>query len=109
VCVSLTILNGGLGILLGASQPNRRRAIILGVVAFFVLTFFMGTSGLSLANPTRFALITYFAPLETEGMDTLPSISISREAILTIIWGIGELIALFALVWTWLHRQEKTV
>jgi len=109
VCLSLTILNGGLGLLLGASQPNRRRAIILTIIAFVIFSVFIGSSSLTLASPIRWELITYFIPIETEGLEELPDLGITKEVILTIVWGIAELIALFAMLWAWLRSQEKIV
>ena len=109
ICLSLTILNGGLGLLLGATQPNRRRAIILTIIAFVVFSVLIGTTNLNLANPTRFELITYFVPVETDGLEELPDLGITKDVILTIVWGIAELITLFAVLWAWLRSQEKTV
>lgn len=109
VCLSLTILNGGLGVLLAIGQPNRRRAFITVAIIFIalIITFItIDNHILELANPMRLDLITYFVPLDIADGEPLSDVVITGDVWLTIIFGVIELIMIGGLGWIWLRRQE---
>jgi hypothetical protein len=118
---SITVMNGGLGVLVAAGQPTRRRAIsvVVGVMAlfFFVLTFTPDPDSLtSLLSIIRLPIINYYIFSNTpsalagqsvsglSGNNLLPSV---QTVALTIVAGIVELVIVGVVVWGWTRWRES--
>jgi hypothetical protein len=99
--VSLAVMNGGLGILLPATQPTRRRAILL-MVALLLAVFIIGGAGTQsdVFSPLRMPLIVYYIN---------PGSEISRQVFFTTIAvGLIQLVVAAVGIWAWMRwRQDK--
>lgn len=114
----IAILNSGLGVLIGAGQPNRRRAILV-VIFFLVLVVsvfsrsMQGDDFMGIISPMRGAILSYylFNSRQDIGIESVsPSLTSTPEAmILTIIAGIVELVILGVVVLAWMRYQDNKV
>jgi len=106
--VAVTILNGGLGVLLAVGQPNRRRAVLVVIGLFmmliFVLSFDLGEAW-TLGSPVRMSMMTYFIP--TEDTETLVTTVFNREVMLSIAAGFIQLFIIWSIAWGWLKYQQN--
>jgi hypothetical protein len=111
----IAILNSGLGVLVCATQPNRRRAILLSVVLVFLSITFLsgslqGNDFLGIASPLRGAIISYYLFNVRQSISTemiAPAMLTSTNAVLlTIIVGALELAAGWALMTGWMRRRS---
>lgn len=112
VGVSLVVLNGTLGVLVPAGQPNRRRAVVLMVVVFtlpFLLLqgSFDTSSLLAYVNPIRFAIVMHYSTALNNSM-TIP-VDATRDLIATLVAGVAELVLVAALVWGWMRWKGEHV
>ncbi|MCB9451577.1 MAG: ABC transporter permease [Anaerolineaceae bacterium] len=112
---ALVILNGGLGVLLPATQPNRRRAGVLMVVVL-ILGFalagrgFEGDSILTYLNPIRPPLMMYYLTgfAGDKGADLVTQFT--REDVwLSNGVGLIELVIVGVAVWAWSRWRESRV
>ncbi|MCB9455084.1 MAG: ABC-2 transporter permease [Anaerolineaceae bacterium] len=110
--MAMVILNGGLGVLLPASQPNRRRAVVL-VIAVLILSFALSGTGFESGsidtyfNPVRPPIIMYYL---TGVAGTFGGAAVSQftrgDVWLSIGVGLAELIAVGLAVWGWSRWRE---
>lgn len=106
VGVLLVLLNGTLGVLVTATQPNRRRAALV-MIAVFILAIFLGAEDfntLSLQayfNPIRPAIVMHY--LGIIGSD----ISDWQAVALTVAAGVAELVGVVGLLWAWQRWQGR--
>ncbi|MBI5928532.1 MAG: ABC transporter permease subunit [Chloroflexi bacterium] len=104
---ALTVLNGGLGVLLGATQPNRLRAVLLTIGVMFILPNFLGLDANTNAtnslwdfmSPLRWPIFAYYTRVNQSGA--------LADAIVTAVVGIGELIMIGIVMWCWLRWKEQ--
>ncbi len=108
----VSILNGGLGVLIGAGQPNRRRGITVVILFLFISAFllngsFQGGNWQGIVSPTRGALLTYYLFNVRQGIvgeTVVPAMMTTPDAVLlTIVAGIVEL----GLIWLVMRRWMK--
>jgi hypothetical protein len=105
----LVIVNGGVGVLIAAGQPDRRRAIgvmILVLIAASALTAAISSPLASYLSPLRLPIFNYylttamtgtFKPAEVSTLSGLTSTAFTA----TIIAGLGEVAALWLIAWAW--------
>ncbi len=114
----IAILNSGLGVLISAGQPNRRRAIVVAVLFVVVAIAVFGGSMqgddfLGIISPMRGAILSYylFNSRQNIGIESVsPSMTTTPEAVLlTILAGIGELIIVGLVVSAWMRYQDDRV
>jgi ABC-type transport system involved in multi-copper enzyme maturation permease subunit len=117
---AVAILNGGLGVLLAVGQPTRRRAIlvVIGALALFIFVLPAITNNWDLRlsfngqilNPLRMPIINrYLFNVQAEA-----GLSIESAALMvppemvrdTILAGLAELAAVWALAWGWLRWRD---
>jgi ABC-type transport system involved in multi-copper enzyme maturation permease subunit len=109
----LAFLNPGLCLLVGASQPTRKRAAMVGgLVAILCFVSFTSSVNTSLAgesltlldlfNPARPAILRYLMP--SAGSITSDLIS---PVVLTFAVGLLELALIGGATWLWMQRQER--
>ncbi len=95
----LVIINGGLGMLIPAAQPTRRRAILLMIAVSIGLLF--GGMGNLESNPVmliRAPVLFYFLNVD---------VAISQQLFWqTIVIGVVQLIIVAVAMWGWLRWQE---
>jgi ABC-type transport system involved in multi-copper enzyme maturation permease subunit len=112
---SIVVLNGGLGVLMPASQPSRRRAIIVTLIGLAILAWLFGGATDStdlrfLASPVRWTILNYYMFNSTEPLYAVsptvnaPTPQIVLEAILV---GLVEIAALFGTVNLWTNWRES--
>ena len=96
-------INGSLGLLLGAGQPNRPRAVLLGaaLVALMVFTLLPGQlaapgSAAQIWNPARPAVLAQWL------LEDRPRQHVWQ----TLAVGAGQVAVLALVVWAWLRRQR---
>lgn len=106
---ALIVLNGGFALLLTATQPNRRRAVLLIIGVMIVLIFTLGTSGrgepLAYLNPLRMPIILYYLS-GPEALFTSPGRYGMADVLLTIAVGLVELAMLGGVMWALIRRQH---
>jgi len=103
----VVVLNGTLGLLLGAGQTNRWRAVLLGAALVAAMVFTLGPglfaepgSAQEIWNPARPALLNY----HNAGWLLAPD---QRTAYWqTLALGAGQAAVLGAVVWAWLRRRS---
>lgn len=104
----LIVLNGGFGLLLTATQPNRRRAVLLVIGVLIVLIFGLGMpekgNVLAYLNPLRLPIIMHYLG-GTEALSDAPGHFGRDDVRLALVIGLGELVALGAVVWAWTRYQ----
>lgn len=109
--LSITVMNGGLGVLLAVAQPNRRRAVIF-VIGLFAVIVFVSSLDFgefwTLANPVRLTMITYFIPDDSQ--DMVANITVfQRDIMMAVAAGLVQLAVLWGLAWGWLRYRGRTV
>jgi hypothetical protein len=107
--LALVVINGGLGVLLPATQPTRRRATAFAGIAFGLLM-------LPAMNINAPLLVQYFSPLRLPmilyyvsglgGDATAISSFTYDDTLMTIAAGVIELVVVGAAVWGWFRWQE---
>jgi hypothetical protein len=102
--IPMALANTGFGVLVGAMQPSRRRAVALVIAAMLsgaILTTLLG--GLANWAPTRGPVFTYYLNQSIEGLlKSTPYTGFSApDVVLTILFGFIELVVLWILVWGW--------
>jgi hypothetical protein len=112
----IAILNGGIGVLVSAGQPNRRRAIFV-VILFLVISIFafngsmQGSDFLGIISPMRGAILSYylFNSRQLSGIDSVSSslMTTPEAMLLTVIAGIVELVILGVFVIMWMQYQDN--
>ncbi|KAB2867502.1 MAG: hypothetical protein F9K46_00180 [Anaerolineae bacterium] len=103
----LTVLNGGMGVLLTATQPNRLRAVLLIIGCMFILPNFLGMDSniresadlWDFISPLRWPIFAYYIRINQGGALT--------DAVITAVVGIGELILTGVVMWGWLRWKEQ--
>lgn len=101
--LSLIILNGGMGVLLPAMQPTRRRAIVLMLGLVFILPIVLGAN---LDNPT--SLIDYLLLIRAPIITHYVSINRGYEGLVNAISiGLIELVLVWVGVWRWWLWRES--
>lgn len=116
VIFPLVILKGGLAVLIGAMQPNRRRAA-LAIIVVFIVTFALGRS---LDNPTMSiylnpvpysvlmsSLSTPFTALASTPVAAPPSNLNSPDVMPVLFAGVIQLVIVWAAVWAWLRWKNS--
>ena len=106
--VSITVLNGSLGVLLAVGQPNRRRAVVVVIGLFMTLTFILNFNFgelWTLGSPVRLPMMTYFIPQADQ--ETLATTVFNREVMLTIAIGFIQLGMIWTIAWGWLKYRES--
>lgn len=101
------ILNTGLGILLPATQPSRRRALLLMIFVIFILPNFFGlnfTPGdkadwWDYSNTMRLPLFFYYATIDHQ--------KALQDALIVSAIGVLELALVWVGVWGWYRWQEQ--
>lgn len=97
--VSLVIINGGLGILLPATQTTRRRAILLMIGLVVVGALFSNQySQEQVFSPLRAPVILYYMDPSTTAM--------RGNYFATIVIGLLQLIIVALCVWGWMRWRE---
>jgi hypothetical protein len=103
----IAIINSGLGVLICAGQPTRRRAILIAVALIvisirFLAGSFQGNDLMGIASPMRGAILSYYLFNIRQGISSemiAPELLTSGNAIvLTLAAGMIELMAGWALV-----------
>ncbi|MCC7358025.1 MAG: hypothetical protein IT317_01010 [Anaerolineales bacterium] len=96
-------INGSLGLLLGAGQPNRPRAVLLGAALVAVMLFTLAPGMLAapgatarIWNPARAAMLTPW-PFEAQSR---------RDVWQTLAVGAGQVALLALAMWAWLRRRR---
>jgi hypothetical protein len=108
----IAILNSGMGVLISAGQPNRRRGILV-VIIFLVLTSgsIQGSDFLDIVSPLRGPILSYYLFNSRQGIGIEPipaSLTSTPEAVLlTIIAGVIELVIIGVLVTAWMRYQDN--
>ncbi len=109
----MVILNGGLGVLLPATQPNRRRAVVL-VIAVLILSFALSGSGFESGsmdtyfNPIRPSIIMYYLTGVAGTFGGSAVSQFTREDVwLSIGAGLVELVVIGLAVWGWSRWHES--
>jgi ABC-type transport system involved in multi-copper enzyme maturation permease subunit len=111
----IAILNSGLGVLICAGQPTRRRAILLSVALVFVSLIFLGGSFqgndlMGIASPMRGAILSYylFNVRQSISSETVSPVLLTSASavILTILAGIGELVVGWMAVVGWMRWRD---
>jgi len=103
--VSMIIINVGLTILLCASQPDVRRAILITVIFFVLLPGVIGFNPRGNLwdsfNPIRPGIFFYYANLVDTAQETTPILSVE----MTIITGLAQLGLAWLVAWNWILRR----
>jgi hypothetical protein len=111
----IAILNSGLGVLICAGQPTRRRAILLSVALVFVSLIFLGGSFqgndlMGIASPMRGAILSYylFNVRQSISSETVSPVLLTSASavILTILAGIVELVVGWMVVVGWMRWRD---
>lgn len=103
----LTVLNGGMGVLLTATQPNRLRAVLLTIGFMFILPNFLGMDSniresadlWDFTSPLRWPIFAYYIRINQAGALT--------DAVIAAVVGIGELVLIGVVMWGWLCWKEQ--
>jgi pimeloyl-ACP methyl ester carboxylesterase len=113
----LALINSGIGVLLGGTQPNRRRAALAAVAVFLVSavasTSLLSNSPLVALLPGQLSAAGYYLSTATTALVTLPPAlppaSLGAPVIYTgILAGLLELVALFGAVALARYRSAFT-
>ncbi len=104
---ALVIINGGLGVLIGATQPNRRRAVLLVMAVLVVTAAFLnmvpGEGNLfDHLNPWRAHLFMVLLPLG----ESAPTTMLTTDVLLTFGVGLVQLAVIGAGVY-WLRERQR--
>jgi hypothetical protein len=111
----IAILNSGLGVLICAGQPTRRRAIMVAVGIVIVSLSFLGGSLqgndlMGIASPMRGAILSYylFNVRQSINLETIPPalLTSASAVVLTILAGIVELIVGWMAVVGWMRWRD---
>jgi len=106
----IAILNSGLGVLVCATQPNRRSAILISVALVCISGSMLGSDLMRIASPIRGAILSYYLfnvrqSISSEAISPAMLSSVSA-VMLTIFVGIIELAAGWALMTGWMHWRD---
>jgi ABC-type transport system involved in multi-copper enzyme maturation permease subunit len=106
------LINSGLSLLLAASQPTRRRAIISGVV-FAALCLFANISLIgrseplwNLLSPGRQAISMHFM-LEAWRDQVIAQIVPTADVLWALLGGVLEVVVVGTIVWAWMKRRNE--
>ena len=109
--VAQIVLCGSVGVLIAAGQPSRRRAIVAAVVLLAIAFNFGGFQAGSLItylSPMRAPILAYF--LSNPSMGSLGLANQFgfefQDVLVTIGFGLGEIVLLWLAVWFWMRRRE---
>ncbi|MDX1994599.1 MAG: hypothetical protein SF029_19610, partial [bacterium] len=109
--VALIVLNGGFGVLVTATQPNRRRAVMVMLAVFLPLIFLTMPASrgewLAYASPLRMPMLMYFFSGPTTLYEA-PTQYIFSDVALTIAVGVAQLLLLGGGMWAWLRLRQKS-
>ncbi|MBZ0291133.1 MAG: ABC transporter permease [Anaerolineae bacterium] len=104
--VSLVILNGSLGVLIAATQPSRRRAIIVAIGVFFIVPFILNITDtqtlMAYLNPVRYPILGYYL-FSTTALQNFTFDNMVKA----IAIGLAEVAVIWAMVWGWLRWRES--
>lgn len=108
--IMLAVLNGSLGVLLAAGQPNRRRAIVWIIVLLFGAILVTGNG---FASGTEPSLLSYLNPMRAPIMMRYTTVLdgfsfFTRDVMMVVGVGLVQLISIWLLVWGWLRWKERT-
>ncbi|MBZ0277543.1 MAG: ABC transporter permease [Anaerolineae bacterium] len=105
----LVILNGGLGVLLPAAQPNRRRAVVL-MIGVFLLPFLidgsMSPGAIAYLSPFRSPFLMYYL---SSLNGSFASRFTANDIQLSFFAGLMELIIVGVAVWAWPRWRETRI
>ena len=114
--LGLALINAALGVLLAGTQPNRRRAVLVGVAVSMVVLFFLGTdlqrdsdTARFLLSPARPALFNYYLFGWLEVPPQFGTVVTARHVWLTLLAGAGQCAAIAGALWAWLRWREHRV
>jgi hypothetical protein len=109
--LGMAVINSALGVLLAGAQPNRRRAVLMGVALSVLVLFFLsrdlqaepGSARyiLSLARPALFSYYI-FGWMDLPAAAFGPTATV-RHVWLTLLAGAGQVAVLAAGLWAWLR------
>ncbi len=112
---SLVVLNGSLGVLLPATQPSRRMAIIVTMIGMFILGGLFGgvisnldTKGLF--SIVRTPILNYYLFSKAMLGGAPPSLLLTptfETVLLTIGAGLAQIVVIFALIRLWMNWQYE--
>jgi len=109
VAALVLIINTGIGILIGGTQPNRIRAAALVICVFIVSTLLIGTGG-SAQQPTLMGFINLARiPIITTYVNLAPNDElriVSPPVYLSLVIGILELLLVFSGAFIWRRRSQ---
>jgi len=111
VAAAIIALNGGLALLIGATQPTRGRAAVL-LFGVFALSIVLGTGSLTaptplmLISPARLPVVNAYMidPVGANGLRL-----VSANVAPAFAAGIVELGVAFAAVWVWMRWQKANL
>lgn len=94
VNIVLVAINGGMGVLIGATQPTRRRAVLVAIAALITLMLL----------PGRMDVLTHFVSVSMEGLITppvtLPSPALTIAPVQqALLIGVAELVVVGISAW----------
>lgn len=106
----LAIMNGGLGVLLPAAQPTRRRAIVLMIIVlvpFYLAGGDLSRSVVTYLSPARLPFLMYH--LIGLGGTFSRSRFTFDDVLLSFLVGVLELIIIGVVVWAWPRWRENRI
>lgn len=109
--VVLTVLNGGLGLLVASRQPNRKRAIVATLAVIMpciAFTAFTPGSLITDLNPIRGAIIMYYLSSSTKHLYNADFANFTaQDVLLTVAFGLLELIVIGIAIWGWMRWKDN--
>lgn len=108
----LLVIHGGLGILIGATQPSRRRALFAIIIVLIVPALIPLSGTLwQIVLPGHMDIMNHFLNTSLTAMVTTPSVLPApplTDATLrqTLLIGAAQLLVVWAAVWVWQRRTD---
>jgi hypothetical protein len=106
----MTVLATGFAVLVGATQPSNRRALMLAVILVLVPEFLQGLPLVSIIFPSRIVILMHMMDASLNNLVNMPlivrqMIFASAFMIRLYLYASLQLVVTFGLVWAWRHYR----
>lgn len=101
-------INTGIAVLIGATQPTRRRSIVLMIIVMALLTAAPAEGILSILQFNRINLLLHFSGRTMESLAVMPASipnMLNTVVIQNLLIGLFQFIVIWTLVWAWKRRS----